>query len=275
MAIEKKVINTGKKILVGALITGALAFGGCRGDREENPPVVPNPPTNPFPTPYPDPSPVPIPDDPDPTSNDAPQTTIIRDFGTGLSGEVDYTFCGADPDQGDYINYINTNVNGFFWKYISPGKYNPYCVTASFPIVDGTNSAQATASDSNGMDDLVGATDSFYSPTEEEAREKIDELLVAEGFSYDVTCPATPHTYCNDSPFLVIGQGMINTDFLLRRGDNSTAFIEYIGHGDDETIELSEKQKLDGGLLPNLYMNKLPLDEVTSFFDNFANVHLY
>ena len=261
MTIKKKLRNAG----IVAALAGSIALGGCDIFKKGNVPTqLPprNPIVNPIYPPYPDPSPVPIPDDPNSGENDAPETAILRSFGDGLSGDFYLTFCGADPDQGDYINYIDTIVNGDFLKYISPDKYNPYCETDSIPIQAGTNSSQAISSDNNGLEGIV-ATDSFVSPTEAQAREVIDQVLADKGYVEGIH-------YEKDRIMHLSEDVLVDYRFLCSDGLGTKGIFENVSHTENLNTELYQKQVLESESYNPLYLVYLPEEELIPRIDAYT-----
>jgi hypothetical protein len=244
MTLENRLFGLGRKTIIPIILAGSLALMGCNSPRHQNP-----------------------------VQNQEPGTTVVENFGEGLSGNVEYTVCGLDSNS--YVKYIDTWENGAgFKRHQNTTAVNPYCDIFEVPITGGTNTLEAQAVDSQNLADPTPAVNEFYSPTEEEARAVIEGILGDNGYTVDCDIPIDPNTYCMDRP-VSTGEGFIeNVDFKLKRSNETIAIVEYIGENDDPIKELEEKQILDDTPVPNLYLRRLPLDEIEKRFNGFADNYL-
>jgi hypothetical protein len=205
-----------------------------------------------------------------PPVNQSPITTITRNFGNGLTGTVDYTITANDPDG--YVGTLDFLLNGNqHFVGSNPTGINPATVKFSVPIISGTNDFQASATDNLGL--WSGTSDStFYSPTEAEARAKIEEILDArkangefsEYFIDDTTLYQCGGTYKT-----------IKVDYRIVTKDNHSRIINYISSADNPDTELENKTHLDKcNTDASLYMRLLPNSEVNSRTNNFIEYNV-
>jgi hypothetical protein len=203
--------------------------------------------------------------------NQAPTTTITRDFGDGLDGKVDYTTTTTDLDDGGYAGTLDFILNGNqHFVGSNPTGINPAIVKFSVPIIAGTNDFQASSIDNLGLRN--GTSDStFYSPTEAEARAKIEEILearLAKGEFQNYIKDYTGTLNCSE----VLRN--INVDYAIIGNDGKGRLINYISNTDNTINDLGDKSHMDScnPKKPNLYMRLLPKEEMESrtntFFDN-------
>lgn len=152
--------------------------------------------------------PSPIPEPPE-SENKAPDTKITTEFQD--DGTVKYTFSGIDPDGS--IDYISTKINGGFYGDV------PNNSSIFVPIIEGNNTADAIAYDNEGASDKSPATDSFISPTEEEASNLIESTL-------------NPSTYNLLEKNILISVGEEDSFYgntRIKKLNNTDAIIDYMG----------------------------------------------
>ena len=195
----------------------------------------------------------------DPYVNQIPTASLGMDFGDGLSGKVAYLVSGTDSDG--TITEARARFNGGAWEIYSNG------TSFQKDIAPGTNSLESYAVDDKGAQSLI-VTREFVSPTEAEARERIDSELQKRGYVENFS--GTPGTFYKDASWGG-GFGSAVVDYLLFRGNGGGSAIEYVSDTDNLTIKLNEKSILDQGGDPNLYLAKVPLSEVTSRFNAWAD----
>ena len=196
----------------------------------------------------------------DPYVNQIPTASLGMDFGDGLSGKVAYLVSGTDSDG--TITEARARFNGGAWEIYSNG------TSFQQDIVPGANSLEAYAIDNNGALSPT-VTREFDSPTEAEAREKIDSLLAARGYVENFS--GTPGTFYKDANFAVCS-GVMNVGYLISNAiGGQKIVVEFVSSTDNLTQKLSDKQCLDSGLNPNLHMVYLPKSEIKTRFDVFAD----
>ena len=234
MTIEKKLKNFGKRAVIGTVLAGSLVLTGCGIFDKDDP-------------------------KPQPHVNQAPQITLGVSFGDGLSGEVDYTVCGDDNDGN--INYLEVWTNGNYSKQLNLSQENPFCVYPSPGIIQGTNTLESIATDDDGAESSL-KTENFYSPTEAEAREVIDQVLAdkeyVEGFDFE-----------RDKTYIVNGRNIIS-DYFFTRTDGTRVVVNNIGHVDDLITGQEDVVYLNNAGIPQFTRARTPLSgkEIGSFLDN-------
>ncbi|MBI2043215.1 hypothetical protein HYT25_02395 [Candidatus Pacearchaeota archaeon] len=176
--------------------------------------------------------------------NHAPTAFLSEpDFGDGLSGTY-FVTVGGDDEDGDGIE-VYARFNGEEWNFYDNGQ------TIERPIVEGQNTIESKVIDEFGNESEI-VMKSFYSPTEEEAREKIEEILNATSNGGII----------EDDNFRNTG---IMVDYAIEPQPSvpsGDVIIEYIGENDNLTQEMNDKEYFDANNIPNLYMNKLPVTEI-------------
>ena len=203
------------------------------------------------------------PQPPEQPMNQIPTASIGMDFGDGLTGKVNYLLAGTDTDGtvGDvYARKNSTPTNSTPWERYSNGE------AIQVPIIQGDNSLEIYAVDDKGAES-EHVTRSFSPPMEAEARVKIKETLDARGDKHtgylenqtDFVAPTDPD-----------GNNFHTLDFNVEAMDGNERVIEYIGEGDASLSELEDRDYLNSFLIKNLYLNKLPLNEVQSRTNQFV-----
>ncbi|MBI4116986.1 hypothetical protein HY449_04560 [Candidatus Pacearchaeota archaeon] len=184
--------------------------------------------------------------------NQAPSLEIGTDFGKGLSGKVDYLVSGEDSDG--TISEVRVRFNNGSWEIYSNG------TSFQKDIVPGANSLEAYAVDNKGAQSPI-VTRSFESPTETEARAKIEEILNLRLNMYQEYLIEDVYSAPQDGINTILVDYNIETFNPPPKHD---AIIGYISPTDSLNTELSNKQYLDGYSVPNLYLARLPLSEIES-----------
>ena len=255
--LASKLMNAGRKIAIGASLLGALA--GC-GELERQACLSNN--FRDFEKPKGEIAEVldcSKSEKADPYVNQIPTASLGMDFGDGLSGKVTYLVAGTDSDG--TITEARARFNGGAWEIYSNG------TSFQKDIAPGANSLEAYAVDDKGAQSLI-VTREFVSPTEAEARERIDSELQKRGYVENFS--GTPGTFYKDALFST-GYGNLTGDYLLFRSNGAASVIEYVSDTDNLTIKLNEKGMLDQGGNPNRYFLKLPLNEVIRRFNTWAD----
>ena len=178
-----------------------------------------------------------------------PDTFINKKFED--KGEVEYTFFGTNNPAS-----IELNINESEHQPVYSGD------NLLVPIIKGENTIKATAHNFWG-DDPTPAEDSFYSPTQEKAEEVMDGIF--EGRVGDYSSLEKKALIClgASDDFLV--------DYLVRKDDDTDAIINYVGYDKDLEEEYSNKGLLDMYGIPNLYIFRVPEDEISSRLNDFIN----
>ncbi len=190
--------------------------------------------------------------------NEAPDTEITsRQFND--KGEVEYGFLGTDSES--YVDHISVSFNGGNYQNFSNNSL------VSVPIREGSNTAEATAYDDEGKADPTPAIDTFISPTEEQARTLIDNILSGRSGTYGSL---------EEDVLVSIGASdNFYIDYLIKRDNKPDAMVNYVEHGEDLGKELLNKQQLDLYGIPNLYLIRVPESEINlklnDFIDNGYN----
>lgn len=193
-------------------------------------------------------------DEPTPTKNKSPNTTLTFESFDN-KGNVGYYVSGTDSDGS--IKHISVKRNG---TLIGTYANNS---SVSIPIVQGNNSLEAIACDNKNALDTTPATDSFYSPSEEQAREKIEEILLQNNSAYDKV---------NRDVLLSFGEkDTCRVDYLVKRKDGKDAVINYVGHKDDLNQGLSNNELLDSWGISNLNLVRLPESKLRTKLNDFIS----
>ena len=188
------------------------------------------------------------------------------DFLNGYSGIFDVVGQASDPDG--YVDRVEVDDGSEIIGVYNTTKSNPFNFkTSSFSIPLGNAEYRIRVFDNEGK--MTEVADGFASATELPARNMIKGVLISKGYTEDPMLSG-PNTFYTDMP-LGVGPSPFLVDFLLRRGDNSTSVIEYIGENDDEQTELDQRTILHNAGVPKLYMNKLPLNVADVWTNTYAD----
>ncbi len=193
--------------------------------------------------------------------NEAPDTQVTRKFNN--DGTVEYTISATDDG---FIGSISVRVNDGDWEDF----YKDY-ISVSVPIKEGNNTVEARAYDDKGKEDPTPAMGFFVSPTEEEAKELIDNILAEKSIkeTYSGLEENVKFTLGETDPLFYV-------DYLIKReSDGKDVVINYVGYGDNLEEELNNKELLDLYGIPNRYFFRIPEIEINSeirdFIDNGYN----
>lgn len=185
--------------------------------------------------------------------NEAPDTQITRTFDD--DGTVTYTLSGTDDDS---VDYISVRINDGDWEDFYDDN-----ISVSAPIIKGNNTIEARAYDDEGQKDETPAMGFFVSPTEEEARKLMEEIIEELGGYYALQEDALLSLGADKSFYV---------DYLIKRKDKQDVVVNYVGHEDDLEEELNNRRVLDMYEIPNLYFVRIPETEINSklrdFIDN-------
>jgi hypothetical protein len=184
--------------------------------------------------------------DPDTDENQAPETEITTQF-KEEDGTVNYTVKGTDSDGS--IDYITVNTNGNYQTV-------PNNSTINVSVIEGNNTITATACDNEGKADPTPATETNYSPTEQEASNLIAQTLNPSTYNKldkDVSVAL------GDNPLFVVNAA-------IRKLNDTDAVIDYLG---------THKDLLTLYGIPNISINRTSMSEierkVLEFQDNGYN----
>jgi hypothetical protein len=150
------------------------------------------------------------------TPNEPPKTESIETK-VKKDGTVEYTVSGTDDNS---VKYIEVKINGEDYGDLKNG------ASFSVPIKEGINSIEARAYDDEDAKDLTPEEDSFYSPTQTEASEIIEQIL-------------NPNTYqkLDKNATLSFGSsGNVKVNALIRKLDNRDSVIKYLSTEQDHEI---------------------------------------
>ena len=249
MTIEK-LVKYGKRTLATGLASAMIFAAGCA----DAPKHKSNPPVNPSPI----------------TENIAPMVDSHSvDFLNGYSGVFDVVGQASDPDG--YVDRVEVDDGSEIIGVYNTAKSNPFNFkTSSFSIPMGNAEYRIRAFDDRGA--MTEVADGFTTATEAPVRNMIRGVLIGKGYTEDPMLSG-PKTFYTDMPLGVTNHSPFLVDFLLRRDDNSTSVIEYIGESDNEQTELNQRAILNTEVegLPKLYMNKLPLDVADTWTNSYAD----
>jgi hypothetical protein len=177
-----------------------------------------------------------------------PDTDFERIFN---NGEVEYTLLGIGNVGGINVKF-NDSENEVFYDGDK----------VLVPIKEGINSLWAEAYNQWGKD-LTPATDSFISPTQQEAEKIIEGILAENPWAYDSLKKEelmSPGLY---SSFYV--------DYLITRHDTTNSVIQYVGHEKNLEEELINQQTLLDYGIPSLYLWRIPEEEINLKLNKFIN----
>ncbi|MDO8528704.1 MAG: hypothetical protein Q7S06_02330 [Nanoarchaeota archaeon] len=183
----------------------------------------------------------------------SPDTTVTKEFTN--NGQVKYIFSGTDDGS---IEHIAARFN-------NTGDYQNFNNNDSVlvQIIEGNNSVEARAYDNEGLADPTPASDSFVSPTEEEANQFIEGILSGRSGTYG---------HLERDVYISIGESdVFHVDLLIRKSDGTDAVINYTGHQSSLESELYNKGLLDLYGIPNLYLARIPESEMQSQLEDFID----
>ena len=185
------------------------------------------------------------------------------DFGNGYSGFYTVQVGGEDED-GDPLT-IYASVNGGEWEQREDGE------PLELPIAEGDNLVDAYTDDGKEESGTASmqydGASGFYSPKEVEARTRIYSRLSATnngGINGGYTGP-------NQTEY---GASGVFADFIVEPlpvVPSGEVIIEYCGENDNLSQEMNDKAYFDANSIPNLYMNKLPPEEIDSRLNRFID----
>jgi hypothetical protein len=238
MTLENRLFGLGRKTIIPIILAGSLALMGCNSPRHQNP-----------------------------VQNQEPGTTVVENFGEGLSGNVEYTVCGLDSNS--YVKYIDTWENGAgFKRHQNTTAVNPYCDIFEVPIIEGANTLEAQAVDNQNLADSTPFVNEFYSPTEEEARAVIDNLLIQRGYPQGPQNPAIPY-FEKDSLFYV-DSTPITPDYAVKDESGVVKVFLNLGYEDRQNA-IDDMDEISRTAIPqNTYIG-LPTDEVILRLNTFLD----
>ena len=186
-----------------------------------------------------------------PKPNQPPDTEIATSFDN--LGMVLYEVSGTDTDGS--VNGISTSTNSGTIENHSNGS------TITVPIKQGTNTITATSCDDDGATDPTPATASFISPTESQARAKIETILNRNSIGYTKDARISGGT-----------SGDYEVDYLIITS-NGDRIINYIGYNDDCGTEIANQGTLNSMGIPTLCLARLPLSDLEIELQGFIDMH--
>ena len=181
--------------------------------------------------------------------NEAPDTQITKKFKD--NGEVEYTLSGTDLDGS--VDYISAKFND--------GNYQNFAnnTSVSVPIIKENNTVEAIAYDNQGLDDSTPATDSFVSPTEDDAILLMGRLLLERGATFE-----------KDVLMSLGASDNFYVDYLIGKKNGRDAVVNYTGYKKNLEEECSNKELLNSYRIPNLYLVRIPESEIKLKLLDFA-----
>ncbi len=187
--------------------------------------------------------------------NIPPNVSILRSFKN--DGTVDYNIIGDDPD-GEVIK-IQSKYNDENARMDNGGN-----VILTKNINKQTNRLEAIAIDNRNAESYT-KIDDFEIYSLENARNKIRQMLEnARGFKEMIYNSKKIPLYLDDKEILV--------DFWLIRNDDRHSVINYISLEENLEDELDNKRFADSSFLDNLYLFRLPENEIIRRIQDFINV---
>lgn len=179
--------------------------------------------------------------------NKIPNVSIVRDFNKN-NGEVNYTLIGEDIDGN--ITEIQTKYNDER-EEVHEGSNT----TFSKIISKQTNTLEAIAIDNKNASS-ARIIDKFEIPDRREAYNLIKSLLDNDGNFREYTSDPAEKVpiFLDATPYLA--------DFIIIRNDGRTSAISYTSIEDNLDEELSNQQSLLSNFVDNIYLHRLPKEEI-------------
>lgn len=189
--------------------------------------------------------------------NQPPETDEIDEWFDN-KGNVEYSVSGWDPDFCDYVDHILVEINDSIEEIVDGSSG-----TVLTKIILGENNFTAEAYDKHGEPDPIPAESSFYSLTQKEAEEVMNGIF--EGRVGDYTSLEKKALVClgASDDFLV--------DYLVRKTDDTDAIVNYVGYGKNLEDELANSELLGLYGIPNLYIVRVPEDEIRLRLNGFID----
>lgn len=194
----------------------------------------------------------------DPDSDSFPTVSIIRDFPN--DGTVKYTLMGHDAD-GQVIEiqvkYNDENVE----------VYRTDNITIYKPVSQKTNHLEVSVMDNEGA--ATKSEDIFEIPTKNDAYDHIKQMLDnARGFSHYLS-DASEKVPIYQRILQIPEDRKILVDFLITRNDERFSVINYVSLDDNLEEEIHHQKSVHGFFIDNLYLFRLPVDEITKRMQDF------
>ncbi len=189
--------------------------------------------------------------------NKIPNVSIVRDFNKN-NGEVNYTLIGEDIDGN--ITEIQTKYNDEREE-----AHKGSNITFSKIITKQTNTLEAIAIDNENASS-ARIIDKFDIPDRKEVYDLIKSLLDNNGnFAEYASNPAEKlPIFLDVTPYLV--------DFIIIRNDGRTSTISYTSVEDNLKDELSNQGALTDSFVDNIYVHRLPKEEIEKRVKEFISV---
>ncbi len=188
--------------------------------------------------------------------NKIPNISIMRDFKNN-NGEVSYTLIGEDIDG--QIREIQTKYNDEREEVHKVSN-----ITLSKIITKQTNTLSAISIDNkNAASGRI--IDRFEIPDRKGAYDLIKSLLDNDGNFTEYTSNPAERVpiFLGASPYLV--------DFIIIRDDSRTSTISYTSVEDNLDEELSNQQSLLSAFVDNIYLHRLPKEELEKRVKDFIS----
>ena len=185
--------------------------------------------------------------------NKAPGISVFQSFKN--DGTVDYNIIGQDAD-GQVIK-MDTRYND---ENFELHQGNNIVVTK--PINKQANTLEIIATDNAGGTNKLLHT--LSAPTRETAYNQIKQMLDSRGGfqSYEAKGPAAKASFfLNNTEY--------STDFLITRTDGRFSVINYIAFNENTLAEQINQKAIKSYYIDNLFLYKLPTDEITKRLDEF------
>lgn len=187
--------------------------------------------------------------------NKPPSISVFPTFKN--NGTVDYTVIGKDTDG--QVVQMSTQYNDENREL-----YQGDNIAVTKPINKQSNTLEVIATDN------AGGTSTFLHtlkvPTREKAFAQIKQILDSRGgFLFYESDPAKKVSFnLNDAEYFF--------DFLITRADGRSSVINYVTFNENLEAEKLNQSACNLYFIDNLYLYKLPADEITKKMDEFIKV---
>ena len=131
-----------------------------------------------------------------------------------------------------------------------------------FPIIEGENLITAAAYNQHGSDPTP-AEDSFYSPSEEEARTAIEETLVEKGYKFVENIKDVVEGCFIRNTWISLGDNDFRVDYWGIVNDKDFV-INYLGYGDDLEKEILNNSYLSEFRISYHSFIRVPINDIKS-----------
>ncbi len=184
--------------------------------------------------------------------NQLPSISIFPTFKN--EGAVDYTIIGTDTDG--QVVQLQTKYND---EDIELNQSDN--ITLTKPINKQANTLEVRATDNEGGISTFSHTLSV--PIRETAYNQIKQMLDSKGgfLSYESDPAKKISFYLDNTEHLV--------DFFITRADGRFSVINYVDFNENTEAQQFNQRTLESYFIDNLFLYKLPKDEITKKLDEF------